>query len=296
MQRRQAGKLGAVSPARRQPRSSHPAHFRIARGPRRIVCLTEEPTEILYALGEQERIVGISAYTVRPPEAKRDKPVVSAFIGGSVKKIEALKPDLIVGFSDIQANLARDLIAANLPVLIFNQRSVQEILDVIVTLGGIVHRGSQARDLAQGYVRTLESVAARSAGGPRPRVYFEEWDEPTITAIEWVGELIEIAGGQNVFADRSRGKLAQERVVTPAEVVASDPELIIGCWCGKPFDRGAFEARPGFGQLCAVRTGQVHEVPPELLLQPGPACLTDGVERLANLISAAARQTHRAGG
>lgn len=257
--------------------------FEIGRGPRRIVCLTEEPTEILYALGEQDRIVGISAYTVRPPEAARDKPVVSAFIGGSVKKIRALQPDLVIGFSDIQAELARELIAANLQVLIFNQRTIQEILDVILTVGRIVNAGARAEALVAGYVTAIEKIAATPRAS-RPRVYFEEWDEPTITAIEWVSELIEIAGGQNVFAERSRGRGARDRFVTTQEIVAADPQVYLASWCGKPFDREAALSRPGLDQVDAVRAGRVHEVPAEIILQPGPACLTDGLARLVELI------------
>jgi iron complex transport system substrate-binding protein len=265
-----------------------PTSFHVPSGPRRIVCLTEEPTEILYRLGEGERVVGISAYTVRPPEARRDKPVVSAFIGGSVEKIRALEPDLVVGFSDIQAELARDLIAANLQVLIFNQRSIQEILGVIVDLGSLVGARERALALCAGYVRRLEEVAEASARrGRRPRVYFEEWDEPMITGIRWVSELIEIAGGTDVFAERSRGKLARERMVDAALVAEAAPELILASWCGKPFDREALLARPGLEQVPAVRRGRVAEVPAEIILQPGPACLTDGLDRLVQEIDAA---------
>jgi iron complex transport system substrate-binding protein len=258
---------------------------RISHGPRRIVCLTEETTEILYALGEQDRIVGISAYTVRPPEARRDKPVVSAFIGGSVKKIVALEPDLVLGFSDIQADLARQLIAHNLSVCIFNQRSIQQILDVVLDLGRLVDQKARATALCQGYIKRLEELSARAARrSARPRVYFEEWDEPMISAIEWVSELIEIAGGRNVFADRARGKLARERFVSAPDVVREDPEVVFASWCGKAFERAAFEARPGFSGLSAVRAGRVHEIPSELILQPGPASLTDGADLLARLL------------
>lgn len=257
----------------------------VSRGPRRIVCLTEEPTEILYRLGEGERVVGISAFTVRPPEARRDKPVVSAFIGGSVRKILALEPDLVIGFSDIQADLARQLILANLPVLIFNQRSLQQILDVIVDLGRLVDRKPEAEALVASYVQRLEAVAAESARRVvRPRVYFEEWDEPMITAIRWVSELIELAGGRSLFAERSLGKLARERFVSAAEVVREDPEVVLASWCGKAFDRASFERRPGFDRLAAVRSGRVHEIPSELILQPGPACLTDGLDALLHAL------------
>ena len=261
----------------------------IPRGPERIVCLTEEPTEILYALGESERVVGISAYTVRPPEAKRDKPVVSAFIDGSVHKIAALKPDLVIGFSDIQAELAKKLIAANLNVLIFNQRSLQEILGVIDQIGQIVHRGPEARALIEGYRRNLDAIEASACALPRrPRVYFEEWDEPTITAIEWVSELITIAGGEDIFAGRSVGKLAKERFVSREEIHAAEPEVVFASWCGKRFEREAFERRFAEHPLPAIERGEVHEVPSEIILQPGPACLTDGVEALHRVIAAAA--------
>lgn len=259
--------------------------FSISQGPRRIVCLTEEPTEILYLLGAGERIVGISAFTLRPPEARRDKPVVSAFIGGSVQKIRALQPDLVIGFSDIQADLAKQLIQANLPVLIFNQRSLQEVLDVILALGRLVDRKAEAEALVAGYVRRLEALQAATARrNTRPRVYFEEWDEPMITSIRWVSELIEIAGGRNIFEARSLGKLAKERFVSAEEVLREDPEVVLASWCGKEFDRAAFEARPGFAALSAVRQGRVHEVPSEIILQPGPACLTDGLDFLLDVL------------
>ncbi len=258
----------------------------ITNGPQRIVCLTEEPTEILYALGEQDRIVGISAYTVRPPEAKETKPVVSAFIGGSVKKIKALNPDLVIGFSDIQADLARELIAENLQVLIFNQRSIQEILDVILTLGRIVGAGQRARKLVDGYISRLEQLDILTAGrSGRPRVYFEEWDDPIITGIEWVSQLIELAGGNDVFSDKSKGKLAKERFVTLEDIAAADPEIYLASWCGKPFDRDAALARPGLTEITAVKSNRIHELPAEIILQPGPACLTDGLDRLVELIS-----------
>jgi iron complex transport system substrate-binding protein len=259
--------------------------FSISHGPRRIVCLTEEPTEILYRLRVGDRVVGISAYTERPAEARRDKPVVSAFIGGSVKKICALAPDLVIGFSDIQADLAARLVRENCQVLIFNQRSLQEILDVILDLGRLVDRKTEAERLVAEYVQRLEGVEARAAGRRwRPRVYFEEWDDPMITAIGWVSELIELAGGRNVFRERSRGKLARERFVTAEQVLHEDPEVVLASWCGKPFDRAAFEARPGFAGLAAVRQGRVHEIASSIILQPGPACLTDGLDALCEAL------------
>jgi iron complex transport system substrate-binding protein len=253
--------------------------------PRRIVCLTEEPTEILYALGEEDRIVGISAYTVRPHRASRDKPVVSAFVGGSIAKISALRPDLVVGFSDIQAQLAKDLIAAGLQVLVFNQRSVQDILDVILSLGRIVDAGDRAEALVHGYLERLAAAEQVGRGRKvRPRVYFEEWDDPQICGIRWVSELIELAGGEDVFRDRARGAFARERTVTAGDVVAARPDVILASWCGKPFDRGALESRPGFASLPAVRTGRVHEIDASIILQPGPAALTDGLDALVRLL------------
>lgn len=261
--------------------------LRVRGVPERIVCLTEEPTEILYALGEQDRIVGISAYTVRP-KAAREKPVVSAFIGGSVPKIAALKPDLIIGFSDIQAQLAHDLIKANLPVLIFNQRSVQEILDVVVQVGSLVDRRVEAVQLAQGYLARIAAARSRAAQrGHRPRVYFEEWDEPRISAIQWVSELIGIVGGDDIFADRASGKLAKDRFVQDSEVIARQPELIVGCWCGKPVDIPSLVGRPGYASLPAVQRGAVVELAPEIILQPGPAALTDGLDALEALVTRA---------
>ena len=254
-------------------------------GPTRIVCLTEEPTEILYALGCGERIVGISAYTVRPPEARQNKPIVSAFLDGSVKKICALNPDLVIGFSDIQADLAKRLIAANLNVLIFNQRSVSEILSVIDHIGAMVHRHTQAQGLIDAYRARLDNISHRAARlAFKPRVYFEEWDEPTITAIQWVSELIELAGGINVFSDRADGKLAKDRFVTTQEIIAASPDIVFASWCGKAFDRSAFDSRFSTSKLPAHLHQAIYEIPAEIILQPGPAALTDGVDMLHNLI------------
>lgn len=254
-------------------------------GPKRIVCLTEEPTEILYALGCADRIVGISAYTVRPMEAKQTKPIVSAFLDGSVKKIAALQPDLVIGFSDIQADLAKRLVAANLNVMIFNQRSVQEILSVVDQVGAMVHRHAQAQALITDYQNNLDAIEQSAQKFThRPKVYFEEWDTPTISAIQWVSEIIGIAGGVDIFADRASGKLAKERFVSTEEICIAAPEIVFASWCGKPFNRTAFEARFEGCPLPAIGTGSVHEIPPEIILQPGPAALTDGVNMLHSLI------------
>jgi iron complex transport system substrate-binding protein len=252
----------------------------------RIVCLTEEPAELLYLLGEERRIVGISAYTVRPPEARRDKPIVSAFIGGSVKKIKALQPDLVIGFSDIQAKYAGELISAGMQVLIFNQRSIAEILRVIVAVGRIADAEVKARALVAAYEARIAAAHARSvARTSRPRVYFEEWPDPIITSIRWVSELIELAGGDNVFRDLAEEPNAPGRIVSAQQVVAAAPDVVIASWCGKPFQRDVFLSRPGFAALPAVRSDRVHEIESSIILQPGPACLTDGLDALERLLA-----------
>jgi iron complex transport system substrate-binding protein len=266
--------------------------LRVSNGPQRIVCLTEEPTEILYLLGEGERVVGISAYTLRPPEAKRDKPVVSAFIDGSVSKIQALKPDLVVGFSDIQAELARKLVAANLQVLIFNQRSIQEILDVIVALGSLVHRRHEAEELVAGYIRRIDAARERTAKrAHRPKVYFEEWDEPMLCGIQWVSQLIEIAGGTDVFSERARGPNAKDRMLTMEDLIERAPDVMLASWCGKPLDLESVLARAGADEVPAIANRRIHELPPEIILQPGPACLSDGLDRLEELLHGDPRTT-----
>jgi iron complex transport system substrate-binding protein len=256
--------------------------------PQRIVCLTEEPTEILYDLGEGDRVVGISAYTCRPAAAREEKPVVSAFIGGSVDKISELAPDLVIGFSDIQADLARQLIERGLQVLIFNQRSIAEILDVILAVGRLVGAEARAEELVRGHESHLAEIRRRAAAREhRPRVYFEEWDDPTICGIAWVSELVELAGGEDIFAERARGVLAKERIVEHEAIREAAPEVVLASWCGKPFDGAAFRARPGFEELPAVRAGRVHELDPSIILQPGPACLSDGVDAIVAAIEGA---------
>lgn len=256
----------------------------------RIVCLTEEPTETLYLLGEQHRIVGITMYTVRPPEARAEKPVVSAFVSGSVQKILDLKPDLVLGFSDVQAKFAAKLIQAGLQVLIFNQRSLEEILGVILTLGRLVSAEEKSLDLVADLRRRIESARRQSvAWERRPTVYFEEWFDPQISAIRWVSELIHIAGGRDVFADRSTGAAAAARTVQPDEVLSADPDVVMASWCGKPFDRDAMLARPGWGDLRAVRENAIHEIDSAIILQPGPACILDGLPTIQEHLAAAAR-------
>jgi len=254
--------------------------------PERIVCLTEEPTEVLYALGEQRRIVGISGFTVRPREARLEKPKVSAFTSAKIERILELKPDLAIGFSDIQADIAAALVKAGVEVWIANHRSVEGILGYVLRLGAMVG----AADHAQHYVDTLQAhldrVRASAAALPRrPRVYFEEWDEPAISAIRWVSELIGIAGGDDVFPQRAAASLARDRIVADsAEIVRAAPDLVIGSWCGKKFRPEHVAARPGFADVPAVRDGELHEVKSPLILQPGPAALTDGLDALHAII------------
>ncbi len=259
-----------------------------SRGPRRIVCMTEGPTEVLYALGEQSRIVGISGFAVRPPQARREKPKVCAFSTAKIDAIVALKPDLVIGFSDIQADIARDLIRAGVEVWISNHRSVAGIIEYVERLGALVGAGDAARALAQRLRAQVDAVAARSARwSRRPRVYFEEWDEPIITGIQWVAELIEIAGGEDVFAELSSKPLARERVLADAgEVVRRAPDIIVGSWCGKKFRPDRVAARPGWTGMPAVRDGELHEIESSLILQPGPAALTDGLQALHALCAA----------
>jgi iron complex transport system substrate-binding protein len=256
--------------------------------PRRIVCLTEETTEILYALGAAERIVGISAWTCRPPEARERHPIVSAFTGANVERIVALEPDLVVGFSDVQADLARELIRRQLPVLVTNPRSIAEILDVVLLVGRLVGRATEAEELVAGYEERLERIARRTpADAPRPRVYFEEWPDPMLSCIRWVSELIHVAGGTDIFAERSHGRAARERAVQGDEVVARHPDVILASWCGKPVERDDFGRRPGWSAVPAVRDDRIHEIASEIILQPGPAAFTDGLDALCTALGTA---------
>jgi iron complex transport system substrate-binding protein len=255
------------------------------RGPRRIVCLTEETTELLYLLGEEERIVGISAYTVRPPQAKT-KPVVSAFIHGSVPRITALKPDLVIGFSDIQANLAHDLVAAGMNVLITNQRSIAEILETMLLIGEIVGRHSETRTLVDGWHASMDKIRQKTENLKRPRVFFQEWDEPIISGIRWVSELIEIVGGQDIFADKREAPMAKDRISTPAEVALRTPDVLVGSWCGKPMDFEWIYSRPEWKDLSFVRNRRVHEIDSSIILQPGPALFLEGMQALMQAVHA----------
>jgi len=253
--------------------------------PRRIVCLTEETVETLYLLGEADRIVGISGYTVRPPRARKEKPRVSAFISADIPKILALEPDLVLTFSDLQADIVADLIRRGVAVHAFNQRSIAGILDMVRMLGALVDARAKAEALAATLAARLDKARKRAAKlEHRPKVFFEEWDAPLISGIAWVSELIGIAGGDDVFPELASGKSATERIVTPAQVAARAPEIIIGSWCGKKFQPARIAARPGFAQIPAVRDGQIHEIKSPIILQPGPAALTDGLDALQALI------------
>lgn len=257
------------------------------RYPERIICLTEETTEVLYRLGEEGRIVGVSGYTVRPPQA-RSKPRVSAFIQANIEKIVSLRPDLILAFSDLQADIARDLIRRGFWVMTFNQRSIEEIYRMIQVLGGLVGREEASRALVEELERGVEEV--REKGEDllrRPRVFFEEWPDPLISGIRWVSELIEAAGGEDIFPElRDKGE-AKGRIVDPVEVLRREPEVVIGSWCGKKVRFETIRNRPGWDRLPAVRRGKLYEIKSALILQPGPAALTDGLVKLHEIIAEA---------
>jgi len=254
--------------------------------PQRIVCLTEETVETMYRLGEQDRIVGISGYCVRPPEARRDKPRVSAFTSADIPKILGLRPDLVLAFSDLQADIVAALIREGIAVHAFNQRSIAEIFDMIRMLGALVGAADRAGGLAAELEAGLAAARRRAAMLPRrPLVYFEEWDEPMISGIAWVSELIEAAGGTDIFADRAGGKSARERIVTTEEIIARQPDIIIGSWCGKKFRAEKVAARPGFERISAVRNGALHEIKSPIILQPGPAALTEGLTALQTIVA-----------
>ena len=260
--------------------------------PTRIVCLTEETTETLYLLGEGDRVVGVSGYTVRPPEA-RQKPRVSSFLHARYDRIEALKPDLVLAFSDLQAEITSELIRRGYPVFTFNQRTVEEILQMIRVLGGIVGCPEKGNALARELETGLDHIRESAQRRHRPRVYFEEWDDPLISGICWVDELVEIAGGDPVFPELRHGRLAKERIVTSDQVIAAAPDIIIGSWCGKPVRRDRIAARPGWDRVPAIQAGQIHEIKSAYILQPGPAALTEGVAQLLRIVQAwEAKGTH----
>jgi iron complex transport system substrate-binding protein len=259
--------------------------------PRRIVCLTEETVETLYLLGEEERIVGVSGYAVRPARVRREKPRVAAFISADVDKILALEPDLVLTFSDLQATIVSDLVKRGVAVHAFNQRDLAGIYAMIETLGALVGAPEKGSRLAGELRERVAQIAERMAEGRRPRVYFEEWDDPMISGIGWVSELVEIAGGSEVFPELARHDSARDRIVSAEQVIASHPDIVIGSWCGKKFRPELFAARPGFDALPAVCDGFLREVKSTLILQPGPAALTDGLDAIAGIVGDW-RQTH----
>ncbi len=258
-----------------------------ARHPERIVCLTEETTETLYLLGEERRIVGISGYTVRPARARREKPRVSAFLSAKHDRILALQPDLVIGFSDLQADIARDFAKAGLNVLIFNQRTVTGILSMVLTLASLVGAAVKGERLVAELEAGLAAIRAATARFPRrPRVYFEEWDEPMISGIGWVSELVGIAGGEDVFPELAASQAAAGRTIAdPLEVVRRRPDVILGSWCGKKFRPERVAARAGWAEVPAVRDGELHEIKSADILQPGPAALTDGVRGMHAILA-----------
>jgi iron complex transport system substrate-binding protein len=253
--------------------------------PDRIVCLTEETVETLYLLGEEHRIVGVSGYAVRPPQVRREKPRVSAFTTANLPKILALDPDLVLTFSDLQAPIAAELIRAGVAVHAFNQRDVAGILAMIRTVGAMVGADEKAERLAQSYESRLAEVAASGRERSMPKVYFEEWDDPLISGIGWVSELIEIAGGEDVFAKLRACKSATERIVTPQAVIAAAPDIVLASWCGKKVVRDKICSRPGWDTIPAVRNGRIIEIKSPLILQPGPAALTDGLDAIVDAIA-----------
>ena len=262
--------------------------------PERIVCLTEETTETLYLLEEDWRIVGISGFTVRPARARREKPRVSAFLSARIERILELRPDLVLGFSDLQADIAAQLLRAGLEVHVFNHRSVAGILRMIRTLGGLIGCEGRARGLSEQLEAGLGRVRARAAQLPRrPRVYFEEWDDPLISAIGWVSELIRLAGGEDCFPELARQSLGRDRIIAdPLEVPRRAPDIVLGSWCGKKFRPERVAARPGWQDVPAVRGGYLREIKSSIILQPGPAALTDGVCAIQTVIEEWASATN----
>lgn len=256
----------------------------LGRYPRRIVCLTEETTETLYLLGEDRRIVGVSGYTARPPEA-RQKPKVSAFTSAKFDKIMELEPDLVLSFSDLQADITRELLSRGLNVFAFNQRSIAQILEMIVTVARIVGVPEKGMALAERLAAELDAIATSAGLLPcRPRVFFEEWNDPLISGIRWVDELIEIAGGEPVFPELRIQTSAKNRVVNSAEVIARNPQVIIASWCGRKVAKDHIRSRQGWQAISAIREGHIYEVKSTYILQPGPAALTEGIRQLHAMI------------
>ncbi|MFZ2160451.1 MAG: cobalamin-binding protein [Bradyrhizobium sp.] len=252
--------------------------------PRRIVCLTEETVETLYLLGEQDRIVGVSGYAVRPPRVRREKPRVSAFISADIPKILALEPDLVLAFSDLQADIVADLVRSGVAIHVFNQRDVAGILAMIRTLGALVGAVDRADRLATGFEARLATIASTPRPSARPKVYFEEWDEPLISGIGWVSELIEIAGGEDALPHLRFQQAAKDRIISPDTVRAAAPDVILASWCGKKVVPDRIRKRPGWSAIPAVANDRIVEIKSPLILQPGPAALTDGLDAIVKAL------------
>jgi iron complex transport system substrate-binding protein len=259
--------------------------------PSRIICLTEETTELLYLLGEESRIAGITVYTVRPERAKKEKPTVSSFISGNIKKIKGLNPDLILGFSDIQADLAKDLIREGFNVFISNQRSIEEIFQTMIWIGSIVGKQRETIHLVDSWKYKVESIRRDSAtriqsewNGNRPKVFFQEWNEPIITGIRWVTEILEIAGAEDAFGDLKDKSLAKDRIISSENVQERNPDLIIGSWCGKPVDFAWIRDQEKWKECPAIRNNDLYEIDSSIILQPGPALFLDGLEKIAQIL------------
>ncbi len=257
--------------------------------PTRMVCLTEETTEILYRLGAGDRVVGVSGFTVRPPEARR-KPKVSSFLDANFDRILELKPDLVLGFSDLQADLARELIKRGVPVYVFNQRSLSEILQTVRVVGALAGLRDEGEALAEELSQHLRAHAKAAAGLPRrPKVFFEEWHEPLISGIRWCSELVELVGGEDICAQTRTEQGAKGRIFAPEEIARRNPDVVIASWCGRKVSKAKMVSRPGWADVTAVREDQLYEVKSTYILQPGPAALTDGVDQLARIVAAVAR-------
>jgi iron complex transport system substrate-binding protein len=252
--------------------------------PCRIVCLTEETVETLYLLGEQDRIVGVSGYAVRPPQVRREKPRVSAFISADIPKILALEPDLVLAFSDLQAGIVADLVRSGVAIHVFNQRDIAGILAMIRTLGALVGAAERADRLATGYEARLATIASTPRPAPKPTVYFEEWDDPLISGIGWVSELIEIAGGEDALPGLRFQQAAMDRIISPDVVCAAAPDVILASWCGKKVVPDRIRQRPGWSGVPAVRNDRIVEIKSPLILQPGPAALTDGLDAIVKAL------------
>ena len=259
--------------------------------PERIICLTEETVETIYLLGQEDRIVGVSGYAVRPARVRREKPRVSAFTSADIPKILALDPDLVLTFSDLQADIAAELIRAGIAVVAYNQRTIAGILAMIRHLGATLGQADEANALAGQYERHLANTAARVAGKRRPIVYFEEWDDPMISGIKWVSELVEIAGGREAFPKQADEGAAKGRIVTSDQVISAAPDVIIGSWCGKKVRPEKIAARPGWQAIPAVRNNHIVEIKSPLILQPGPAALTDGLDAIVAALADARKET-----